>query len=74
MLSAEISTVLCDDQKKAETLLQNREKGETSVLKLIIIMDSFNPELFERGAKCGVEVMSLEDIEVNNSITETVGI
>uniref|UniRef100_A0A8C7ZWM3 Arachidonate--CoA ligase n=1 Tax=Oryzias sinensis TaxID=183150 RepID=A0A8C7ZWM3_9TELE len=70
---AEISTVLCDDQKKAETLLQNREKGETSVLKLIIIMDSFNPELFERGAKCGVEIMSLEDIEVNNSITETVG-
>uniref|UniRef100_A0A3P9JXU4 Long-chain-fatty-acid--CoA ligase n=1 Tax=Oryzias latipes TaxID=8090 RepID=A0A3P9JXU4_ORYLA len=60
---AEISTVLCDDQKKAETLLQNREKGETSVLKLIIIMDSFNPELFERGAKCGVEIMSLEDIE-----------
>uniref|UniRef100_A0A3P9IPM6 Long-chain-fatty-acid--CoA ligase n=1 Tax=Oryzias latipes TaxID=8090 RepID=A0A3P9IPM6_ORYLA len=60
---AEISTVLCDDQTKAEILLQNREKGETSVLKLIIIMDSFNPELFERGAKCGVEIMSLEDIE-----------
>ncbi|XP_024140618.1 long-chain-fatty-acid--CoA ligase 5 isoform X1 [Oryzias melastigma] len=60
---AEISTVLCDNQKKAETLLQNREKGETPVLKMIIIMDSFSPELIERGAKCGVEIMSLEDIE-----------
>uniref|UniRef100_A0A3B3BGB6 Long-chain-fatty-acid--CoA ligase n=1 Tax=Oryzias melastigma TaxID=30732 RepID=A0A3B3BGB6_ORYME len=53
---AEISTVLCDNQKKAETLLQNREKGETPVLKMIIIMDSFSPELIERGAKCGSKI------------------
>lgn len=62
--------MLCDNQKKAETLLQNREKGETPVLKMIIIMDSFSPELIERGAKCGVEIMSLEDIEVIHSTYE----
>ncbi|KAF7203979.1 long-chain-fatty-acid--CoA ligase 5 [Nothobranchius furzeri] len=60
---ADISIVLCDDQKKAETLLQNREKGHTSVLKAIVIMDAFSPELVERGATCGVDVMSLQDIE-----------
>uniref|UniRef100_A0AAX7UJ16 Long-chain-fatty-acid--CoA ligase n=1 Tax=Astatotilapia calliptera TaxID=8154 RepID=A0AAX7UJ16_ASTCA len=60
---AELSTVLCDNQKKAETLLQNREKGQTPVLKTIIIMDSFNSELVERGAKCGVNIASLEEME-----------
>lgn len=64
LLSADISTVLCDNQAKAETLLQNREKGQTSVLKTIIVMDSFKPELAERGAKCGVEVVSMQDVEV----------
>lgn len=63
-VSAELSTVLCDNQKKAETLLQNREKGQTPVLKTIIIMDSFNSELVERGAKCGVNIVSLEEMEV----------
>ncbi|XP_041828912.1 long-chain-fatty-acid--CoA ligase 5 [Melanotaenia boesemani] len=60
---AEISTVLCDNQKKAEILLQNREKGQTSVLKTIIIMDSFDPELLERGAKCRVDIVSMQDAE-----------
>lgn len=63
-VSAELSTVLCDNQKKAETLLQNREKGQTPVLKTIIIMDSFNSGLVERGAKCGVNIASLEEMEV----------
>ncbi|XP_075313047.1 long-chain-fatty-acid--CoA ligase 5 isoform X2 [Odontesthes bonariensis] len=60
---AEISTVLCDNQKKAETLLQNREKGQTSVLKTVIIMDPFSPEMVERGAKCGVDILSMQDTE-----------
>ncbi|XP_017294320.1 long-chain-fatty-acid--CoA ligase 5 [Kryptolebias marmoratus] len=60
---AEISTVLCDNQKKAETLLENREKGHTAVLKAIVIMDAFSPELVERGTKCGVDVVSMEDVE-----------
>uniref|UniRef100_A0A4W6CHX9 Long-chain-fatty-acid--CoA ligase n=1 Tax=Lates calcarifer TaxID=8187 RepID=A0A4W6CHX9_LATCA len=60
---AEISTVLCDNQKKAETLLQNREKGQSAALKTIIIMDPFNSELVERGTKCGVDIVSLQDVE-----------
>ncbi|XP_019114769.2 long-chain-fatty-acid--CoA ligase 5 [Larimichthys crocea] len=60
---AEISTVLCDNQNKAETLLQTREKGQTPVLKTVVIMDPFNSELVERGTKCGVEIVSLEDVE-----------
>ncbi|XP_059180384.1 long-chain-fatty-acid--CoA ligase 5 [Centropristis striata] len=60
---AEISTVICDNQKKAETLLQNLEKGQTPVLKTIVIMDPFSPELVERGAQCGVEVVLLQDLE-----------
>ncbi|XP_056285608.1 long-chain-fatty-acid--CoA ligase 5 [Pseudoliparis swirei] len=60
---AEISTVLCDNQSKAETLLQNREKGQTPVLKVIIVMDPFDSALAERGTDCGVEVVSLQDVE-----------
>uniref|UniRef100_A0A8C4H4N8 Long-chain-fatty-acid--CoA ligase n=1 Tax=Dicentrarchus labrax TaxID=13489 RepID=A0A8C4H4N8_DICLA len=61
---AEISTVLCDNQNKAETLLQTRETGQTPVLKTIVIMDSFNSELVERGTKCGVDIVSMQDVEV----------
>uniref|UniRef100_A0A3Q1F3Q7 Long-chain-fatty-acid--CoA ligase n=1 Tax=Acanthochromis polyacanthus TaxID=80966 RepID=A0A3Q1F3Q7_9TELE len=62
---AEISTVICDNQKKLEILLQNREKGQTPVLKTVIVMDTFSSELVDRGTKCGVDVVSLEDMEVN---------
>ncbi|XP_028423758.1 long-chain-fatty-acid--CoA ligase 5 [Perca flavescens] len=60
---ADISTVLCDNQRKAETLLQMQEKGQTPVLKTIVIMDPFNSELAERGTKCGVDILSLQDVE-----------
>uniref|UniRef100_A0A3B5L2L4 Arachidonate--CoA ligase n=1 Tax=Xiphophorus couchianus TaxID=32473 RepID=A0A3B5L2L4_9TELE len=61
---AGISTVLCDNQKKAETLLLNHEKGQTPVLKSVALMDSFSPELIERGKKCGVDIVSMEDMEL----------
>ncbi|XP_056153734.1 long-chain-fatty-acid--CoA ligase 5 [Lampris incognitus] len=61
---AEISTVLCDKQTRAEILLQNREKGQTPVLKTIVIMDSFDSELVKRGATCGVNILSMRDVEV----------
>ncbi|KAF1373602.1 hypothetical protein PFLUV_G00240600 [Perca fluviatilis] len=60
---ADISTVLCDNQRKAETLLQMREKGQTPVLKTIVVMDPFNSELAEQGTKCGVDILSLQDLE-----------
>ncbi|KAM6898456.1 long-chain-fatty-acid--CoA ligase 5 isoform 1-T2 [Lycodopsis pacificus] len=60
---AEISTVLCDNQRKAETLLQTRETGQTPVLKTIVVMDPFDSELVERGTKCGVDVVLMQDVE-----------
>ena len=63
-LTADISTVLCDKQNKAEMLLQNRETEQTPVLKTIVIMDSFDSELVDRGAKCGVDILSWEAVEV----------
>lgn len=61
--TADISTVLCDKHNKAEILLENCEHGKMSVLKTIIIMDSFDQELTARGVKCGVDVLTLKDIE-----------
>ncbi|KAI4872799.1 hypothetical protein NFI96_016121, partial [Prochilodus magdalenae] len=60
---ASISTVVCDKQNKAETLLDNCEKSLTPVLKTIIIMDPFDAALTERASKCGVEVLNLKDVE-----------
>ncbi|XP_031699914.1 long-chain-fatty-acid--CoA ligase 5 isoform X1 [Anarrhichthys ocellatus] len=60
---AEIATVLCDNQRKAETLLQTRETGQTPVLKTIVVMDPFDSELVERGTKCGVDVVLMQDVE-----------
>lgn len=56
--------MLCDKQDKAETLLENCEDGKISVLKTIILMDSFGHELTVRGVKCGVDILQLKDIEV----------
>lgn len=67
--SAEISTVICDNQTKAETLLQTREKDQTPVLRTIVVMDSFSAELVERGKQCGVDVVTLEDVEVFEVLT-----
>uniref|UniRef100_A0AAQ4PAJ5 Arachidonate--CoA ligase n=1 Tax=Gasterosteus aculeatus aculeatus TaxID=481459 RepID=A0AAQ4PAJ5_GASAC len=60
---AEISTVLCDNQSKVETLLQTREAGQTPALKTIVVMDPFGSELVERGIRCGVDVVSMMDVE-----------
>lgn len=60
---ADISTVLCDKQEKAEILLSNCEKELTPVLKTIVIMDAFDPDLIDRGSKCGVDILSLREVE-----------
>ncbi|XP_053269241.1 long-chain-fatty-acid--CoA ligase 5 [Pleuronectes platessa] len=60
---AEISTVICDNLSKVETLLQNREKGLSPVLKTIVVMDEFTSELVKRGTSCGVDIVSMKDLE-----------
>uniref|UniRef100_A0AAQ4RUX3 Long-chain-fatty-acid--CoA ligase n=1 Tax=Gasterosteus aculeatus aculeatus TaxID=481459 RepID=A0AAQ4RUX3_GASAC len=66
--STSISTVLCDNQSKVETLLQTREAGQTPALKTIVVMDPFGSELVERGIRCGVDVVSMMDVEVKHAL------
>lgn len=60
---SELSTVVCDKPDKASILLDNCEKKLTMGLKTIILMDPFEKELKERGAKVNVEVLLLQDLE-----------
>nr|XP_060624391.1 long-chain-fatty-acid--CoA ligase 5-like [Anolis sagrei ordinatus]XP_060624392.1 long-chain-fatty-acid--CoA ligase 5-like [Anolis sagrei ordinatus]XP_060624393.1 long-chain-fatty-acid--CoA ligase 5-like [Anolis sagrei ordinatus] len=60
---ADISTVICDKPEKAQVVLENCELKKTPGLKIIILMDPFEEKLKETGAKVGVEVISLKDME-----------
>ncbi|NXQ48009.1 ACSL5 ligase, partial [Catharus fuscescens] len=60
---AEISVVICDTPAKAEVLLKNCEEKKTPCLKIIILMDLFDKELQDRGAKVGIEILSLQEVE-----------
>ncbi|KAM6969807.1 long-chain-fatty-acid--CoA ligase 6 [Aplochiton taeniatus] len=61
--TAEISTVICDKEEKAQVLLGNVEREETTGLKKIILMDLFDKELLERAEGCGVQIQSMTDVE-----------
>ncbi|XP_019390233.1 PREDICTED: long-chain-fatty-acid--CoA ligase 1 isoform X2 [Crocodylus porosus] len=60
---ADIALVFCDKSDKAKLLLSNVEKGETPVLNTIVMMETFDSDLVERGKKCGVEIFSMREIE-----------
>ncbi|KAM4703615.1 long-chain-fatty-acid--CoA ligase 5 [Rhinophrynus dorsalis] len=60
---AELSVVVCDKPEKAVILLNNCEQGQTPVLKTVILMEPFDSELEKRGAKCGVEILLMKDVE-----------
>uniref|UniRef100_A0A8C3PPG9 Arachidonate--CoA ligase n=1 Tax=Calidris pygmaea TaxID=425635 RepID=A0A8C3PPG9_9CHAR len=60
---ADISIVICDKPEKAQLLLENCEQQKTPGLKTIILMDLFDKELKERGAKVGVEILALQEVE-----------
>ncbi|KAK6468533.1 long-chain-fatty-acid--CoA ligase 1 [Huso huso] len=59
---AEISMVICDKPEKAGTLLTNVEQSLTPGLKTIILMNSCDAALLERGRNCGVEILQFRDI------------
>ncbi|NXQ80865.1 ACSL5 ligase, partial [Nyctibius grandis] len=71
---ADISIVICDKPDKAEILLENCEQEKTPCLKMIILMDLFDKELKDRGAKVGVEILALQEVEElgRNNIREPV--
>lgn len=56
--------VICDTPAKAEVLLKNCEEKKTPGLKMIVLMDLFDKELKDRGAKVGIEILSLQEVEV----------
>lgn len=60
---ADISSVICDKPEKAQGILENCEQGKIPGLKIIILMDPFDDSLKERGAKQGVDIISLQEIE-----------
>ncbi|NXE73402.1 ACSL5 ligase, partial [Cochlearius cochlearius] len=71
---ADISIVICDKPEKAQVLLENCEQEKTPCLKVIILMDLFDKELKDRGAKVGVEILALQEVEElgRNNIREPV--
>ncbi|NXO64845.1 ACSL5 ligase, partial [Phainopepla nitens] len=71
---ADISVVICDTPAKAEVLLKNCEEKKTPCLKIIVLMDLFDQELKDRGAKVGIEILSLQEVEElgRNNIREPV--
>ncbi|NXK94162.1 ACSL5 ligase, partial [Formicarius rufipectus] len=60
---ADISVVICDTPEKAQVLLKNCEQKETPCLKIIVLMDLFDKELKDRGAKVGIEILALQEVE-----------
>ncbi|XP_013797189.1 long-chain-fatty-acid--CoA ligase 5 [Apteryx mantelli] len=71
---ADMSTVICDKPEKAQVLLDNCEQGKTPCLKTVILMDLFDKELKDRGAKVGVEILALQEVEElgRNNIIEPI--
>lgn len=62
--AADISTVICDKPEKAQLLLENCEQKKTPGLTTVILMDSFDDRLKERGATLNIEILSLQEVEV----------
>ncbi|XP_066474917.1 long-chain-fatty-acid--CoA ligase 5 isoform X2 [Tiliqua scincoides] len=60
---ADVSTVICDKPDKAQLLLENCEQKKTPGLAMVILMDSFDDQLKERGAALKVEILSLQEVE-----------
>lgn len=60
---ADITMVICDTLQKALVLIGNVEKGLISGLKVIILMNSFEDDLKQRGEKSGIEILSFSEAE-----------
>uniref|UniRef100_A0A4W3JAT0 Arachidonate--CoA ligase n=1 Tax=Callorhinchus milii TaxID=7868 RepID=A0A4W3JAT0_CALMI len=61
---AEIAFVFCDTSIKAHSLLAGVERGQTPLLKVIIVMDPIGNDLQERGRNCGVKIVHFKEVEV----------
>ncbi|XP_044136710.1 long-chain-fatty-acid--CoA ligase 6 isoform X4 [Bufo gargarizans] len=61
--TADISTVICDKPEKAKILIENVEKGETPVLKSVVLMEAVDQQLVERGKNCSVSIQTMQELE-----------
>ncbi|KAG7461827.1 hypothetical protein MATL_G00195190 [Megalops atlanticus] len=59
---ASISTVVCDVPDKAKLILDSMADREHTV-KTIILMEAFDADLVARGKECGIEILSLQEVE-----------
>uniref|UniRef100_A0A8C9T720 Long-chain-fatty-acid--CoA ligase n=1 Tax=Scleropages formosus TaxID=113540 RepID=A0A8C9T720_SCLFO len=59
---ASISTVLCDVAEKARLILDCVATKEHTV-RTLVLMEPFDAELVARGRKCGIEILSLKELE-----------
>lgn len=63
-----ISTVVCDVAEKAR-LLMDCVSGTQHSLKTLILVEDFDADLVSRGQRCGIDIISLKDAEVNKPQT-----
>lgn len=68
---AELSVIFADKPEKAKLLLEGVENKLTPCLKIIVIMDSYDSDLVERGQKCGVEIIGLKALEDLGRVNRT---
>lgn len=68
---AELSLIFVDKPGKADMLLEGVENKLTTALRTIVLMDSYDDDLLERGKKCGVEIISMKALEVSPSASPT---
>lgn len=61
--AATISTVLCDVPDKVRLILDCISGREHSV-KTLIVIEPFDGDLVAKGKKCGIEILSLKEMEV----------
>lgn len=62
-VSAAISTVICDVPKKAQSIL-DCVNGKGKTVKRIVVMEVFETDLVTRAQECGIEIISLKELEV----------
>ncbi|XP_033479697.1 long-chain-fatty-acid--CoA ligase 1a isoform X1 [Epinephelus lanceolatus] len=59
---AAISTVICDVPEKARMIL-DCISGKGRTVKTIVLMGAFDSELVTRAKECGIEILSLKELE-----------
>uniref|UniRef100_A0A8C7UDR5 Arachidonate--CoA ligase n=1 Tax=Oncorhynchus mykiss TaxID=8022 RepID=A0A8C7UDR5_ONCMY len=62
---ANISSILCDVPEKARLVLECVSGREHSV-RTIILMEPFDDELVAKGKDCGIDILSLSQVEVRH--------